>query len=96
MRRCVFRDEEVENPLPQTSQTCGFSPVCVRRCLFSRDGRSNVLPQKEQGSIDRSRAFFTMPAAAAAAVSLHAVASVGVRTGTGDRESSGVDGEIGR
>ena len=47
----VFKLEDVEKPFEQTSQMWGFSPVWVRKCLFNRLGRSNILPQTRQGSI---------------------------------------------
>ena len=47
----VFKLEDVEKPFEQTSQMWGFSPVWVRKCLFKRLGRSNILPQTRQGSI---------------------------------------------
>ena len=46
----MLRLELVENPLLHTSHICGFSPVCVLMCLFSKLGRSNVLPHIAQGS----------------------------------------------
>ena len=49
--RWVFKEDEVENPFLQTSQTWGFSPVCVRWCLFSKLGLSNVFEQTRQGNI---------------------------------------------
>ena len=52
---CVFRLELVEKPLLQMLQMCGFSPVWVLMCLFSRLGRSKVFPQTEQGSMVFSR-----------------------------------------
>lgn len=84
MRRWVLSEDDVENPLEHTEQTCGFSPVehedadgqhrdrahargvdlsavemlnspvCVRMCLLSREGRSKLLPQTSQGSSVRS------------------------------------------
>ena len=33
------------------SQTCGLSPVCVLKCLFSSEGLSKHFPQNEQGNI---------------------------------------------
>ena len=47
----VLRLELVENPFLQTGQICGFSPVWVLMCLFSRLGLSNSFPQTLQGSI---------------------------------------------
>ncbi len=47
----MFRLEDVENPLLQTSQMCGFSPVCVLMCRLSRLGRSKAFPQIAHGSI---------------------------------------------
>ena len=52
---CVLRLELVEKPLLQILQICGFSPVWVLMCLFSRLGRSKVFPQTEQGSMVFSR-----------------------------------------
>ena len=47
----VLREDDVENPLLQTSQICGFSPVWVRWCRFSRLGLSKAFPQMWHGSI---------------------------------------------
>jgi hypothetical protein len=47
----VLRLEEVENPFSQTSHTWGLSPVCVLKCLLSKEGRSKHFPQYEQGNI---------------------------------------------
>ena len=47
----MFRLDDVENALEQMSQACGLSPVWVRRCRFSKDGRSKHLLQKSQGSM---------------------------------------------
>ena len=53
----VFRLEDVEKPLLQTSQMCGFSPVCVLMCRFRRLGRSKAFPQMWQGNMVFSRAL---------------------------------------
>lgn len=41
------------------TKTQTFSPVCVRKWRLNNDGRSNALPQYSQGSMVRSRGFFT-------------------------------------
>ena len=47
----VLRLELVDNPLPQTWQICGFSPVWVLMCHFSRPYQSNAFPHTLHGSI---------------------------------------------
>lgn len=53
----MFNEDDVENPLEQISQMCGFSPVWVLKCLVNSEGLSNSLPQCSQGSIVRFLIF---------------------------------------
>lgn len=91
MRRWVFNELDVLNPFPQTSQTCGFSPVCVRICLRRRDGLSNAFPQTSQGRRVLSRPFFTIMCRGASIVTVSSVVAPSLET---DRLSSGSDGGV--